>query len=64
MHSLYYTCANCVVSKNGHVLNDMVPYHAHTYFAWSFLCVDTHGYYWWMRSREWFQFNTSTMRAH
>jgi hypothetical protein len=28
------------------------------------LCVGTCGYYWWMRSREWFQSNTSTTRAH
>jgi hypothetical protein len=52
------------VNKNGHVLNDMLPYHAYTSFAWSLLCIGTHGYYSWMRSREWFQSNTSTMRAH
>jgi hypothetical protein len=61
MHSLYYTC---VVNKNGHVLDDMVPYHAHRYFDWSLLCIGTRGYYWWMRSREWFQSNTSTTSAH
>jgi hypothetical protein len=51
------------VNKNGHVLDDMVPYHAHTYFARSLLCVGTHGFYWWMRSRECFQ-TTSPTRAH
>jgi hypothetical protein len=30
---LYLCCANYVVNKNGHVLHDMLPYHAHTYFA-------------------------------
>jgi hypothetical protein len=49
---------------SGHVLYDMLPNHAHTYFAWSLLCVGTHGYYWWMHSLEWFQSNTSTTRAH
>jgi hypothetical protein len=49
---------------NGHVLNDMLPYHAQTSFAWSLLCVGKRGYYWWMRSRNWFQLTTSTMRAH
>jgi hypothetical protein len=52
------------VNKNGHVLDDMLPYHAHTYFAWSLLCIGTRGYYWWMCSREWFQSITSTTRAH
>jgi hypothetical protein len=61
---LYLCCANCVVNKNGHVLDDMVPYHAHIYFAWSLLCVGTCGYYWWMRSHEWFQSTTSTTRAY
>jgi hypothetical protein len=61
---LYLCCANCVVIKNGHVLNDMLQYHAHTYFAWSLLCVGTYGYNWWMRSRVWFQSTTSPTRAH
>jgi hypothetical protein len=63
-HLLYLCYANCVVNKNGHDLNDMLPYHAHTSFAWSLLCVSTHGYYWWTRSHEWFQSTTSTTRAH
>jgi hypothetical protein len=29
---LYLCCANCVVNKNGHVLDDMLPYHAHILF--------------------------------
>jgi hypothetical protein len=61
---LYLCYANCVVNKNGHVLNDMLPYHGQTSFAWSLLCEGTHGYYWWMSTREWFQSNTSTARAH
>jgi hypothetical protein len=61
---LYWRCANCVVNKNGHVLDDMLPYHAHTYFAWSLWCVGTHGYSWWMRSHAWFQSTPSTTRAH
>jgi hypothetical protein len=61
---LYLCCANCVVNKNGHILGDVLPYHAQTSFAWSLLCEGTRGYYWCMRSREWFQFNTSITRAH
>jgi hypothetical protein len=61
---LYLCCANCVVNKNGHVLDDVLPYHAQTYFAWSLLCEGTHRYYWWICSREWFKSNTSTMRGH
>jgi hypothetical protein len=61
---LYLCCANCVVKKNRHVLEDVLPYHAQTYFAWSLLCEGILGYYWWMRIREWFISNTSTTRTH
>ena len=55
---LYLCCANCVVNKNGHVLDDMLPYHAHTYFAWSLLCEGTSDL--WMSVNEWVQQHTST----
>jgi hypothetical protein len=61
---IYLCCANCVVNKNGHVFDDVLPYHALTYFAWSLLWEGTHGYYWWMCSHEWFKPHTSTTRAH
>ena len=51
LYYLYLCCANGVMNKNGHVMNDMVLYHAHTFFAWSLLCR----YYLWMRWHEWLQ---------
>jgi hypothetical protein len=44
---IYLCCANCVVNKNGHVINDVLLYHAHTYFAWSLLCEGTRGFLSW-----------------
>jgi hypothetical protein len=41
--SLYLCCANGVVNKQGHVIDDVLRYHAHTYFAWSLLCEGTNG---------------------
>jgi hypothetical protein len=38
---IYLCCANCVVNNNGHVMDDVLPYHAHTYFAWYLLCEGT-----------------------
>jgi hypothetical protein len=47
---IYLCCANCVVNKNGHVINDVLLYHAHTYFAWSLLCEGTRGFLSWFLS--------------
>jgi hypothetical protein len=60
-------CANGVVNMNGHVVDDMLLYHAHIYFAWSLLCEGTSDL--WMSVNEWVQPHTSTtqdlsMRAH
>jgi hypothetical protein len=33
---LYLCCANCVVNKNEHFLDDVLPYHAQTNFASGF----------------------------
>ena len=41
---IYLCCANGVVNKNGHVIDDVLLYHAHTYFAWSLLCEGTYAY--------------------
>src|SRR5664279_61982 len=51
LYSLYLCCANGVMKKNGHVIDDMILYHAHTWFAWSLVCK----YYLWMRWHEWLQ---------
>jgi hypothetical protein len=47
---IYLCCANCVVNKNGHVINDVLLYHAHTYFAWSLLCEGTNEFLVWFLS--------------
>nr|XP_051183872.1 uncharacterized protein LOC127297585 [Lolium perenne] len=64
---IYLCCANGVVNMNGHVIHDMLLYHARTYFAWSLLCEGTSDL--WMSVNEWVQPHTSTtqdlsMRAH
>jgi hypothetical protein len=41
---LYLCCSNGVVNMNGHVINDMLLYHAHTYFAWSLFCEGKNEY--------------------
>ena len=38
-HSIYLCCANGVMNKFGHVINDVLLYHAHTYFAWSLVRI-------------------------
>ena len=43
LHYIYLSCANGVVNKEGHVIDDVLRYHAHTYFAWSLLCEGTNG---------------------
>ena len=53
---------------NGHVVDDMLLYHAHIYFSWSLLYEGTNANLW-MSSNEWFRPHTSTtqdlsMRAH
>ena len=44
----YLCCANGAMKKNGYVMNDVLLYHAHTWFAWSFMCR----YHLWMRWHE------------
>ena len=38
---IYLCCANGVVNKEGHVIDDVLRYHAQKYFAWSLLCEGT-----------------------
>ena len=45
---IYVCCANGVITKNGHVLHDMLLYFAHTWFAWSLMCRS----YLWMSLHE------------
>ena len=39
LHSIHVCCANGVMNKFGHVVNDVLLYHAHTYFAWSLVRI-------------------------
>ena len=41
---IYLCCANGVVNKNGHVIHDVLLYHAQKYVAWSLLCEGTNEY--------------------
>ena len=38
LYLIYVCCANGVMNKNGHVMNDMRLYHTQKYFACSLLC--------------------------
>src|SRR4051812_3395546 len=38
---IYLCCANSVVSNQGHIIVDVLQYHAKKGFAWSLLSVDT-----------------------
>ena len=51
----YLCCANGAMNKNGHVMNDVLLYHAHTSFVWSLVCR----FYLWMRRHEWLQTHIS-----
>jgi len=44
----YLCCANGVMNMNGHVIDDMLLYLAHTWFAWSLMCRS----YLWMSLHE------------
>ena len=41
LYLIYLCYANGVVNKNGHVIHDVLLYHAQTKFAWSLLCEGT-----------------------
>ena len=43
MFSIYLCCANGVILKIGHVMDDVLNYHAHTLFAWSLIHVGNNG---------------------
>ena len=45
---IYLCCANGVMNKLGHVIDDMLLYLAHTWFAWSLMCRS----YLWMSLHE------------
>ena len=40
---IYLCCANGVMIKIGHVMDDVLHYHAHTLFAWSLMRVGKNG---------------------
>jgi hypothetical protein len=40
----HWCCANGVMNKNVHVMNDMILYHARTWVAWFLLREGTYGY--------------------
>ena len=44
MLSIYLSCDNGVMIKIGHVMDDVLHYHAHTLFAGA-------GYFWWKFSK-------------
>lgn len=41
---IYLCCPNGVMKKSGHVMDDMLLYHAHTWFAWSLFRIGTNVY--------------------
>jgi hypothetical protein len=68
LYLIYLCCANGVVNKNGHVMDDMLLYHAQKYFAWSLVYEGTNAYLR-MSLHEWLKPHTSnaqdiTRRAH
>jgi glycine cleavage system aminomethyltransferase T len=44
LYLIYLCCANGVVNKNGHVMDDMLLYHAQKNFAWSLVSEGTNAY--------------------
>ena len=43
LHAICLCCANGVINKFGHIVNDVLLYHTHTCFAWSLVRVGPNG---------------------